>query len=77
MRVQIDRFEDGGWAVLVPYPRSGVTFDVPREMIPPGCSAGDVLVARFIPDEAESRRAEEEGRALMNRLLGRGELDEA
>lgn len=76
MRVQIDRFEDGGWAVLTPYPQGGITFDVPREMLPPGCSPGDVLLARFVPDEAESRRAVGEARRLMEGLLGREERDE-
>ena len=47
MRVQIDRFEDNGWAVLLPYPEGRATFDVPRELLPEEVSAGDVFDVRF------------------------------
>src|SRR5215208_7353072 len=40
MRVQIDRFEDNGWAVLLPYPEGRKSFDVPRELLPEEVSAG-------------------------------------
>jgi hypothetical protein len=32
--LQIDRFEDGGWVVVLPYPDGGRNFDVPREFCP-------------------------------------------
>ena len=31
VRLQIDRFEDGGWVVVLPYPDGGRNLDVPRE----------------------------------------------
>ena len=69
MRVQIDRFEDGGWAVLLPYPDGGRTFHVPREMLPDGVSAGDVFEVRFELDSAETKRLADENRWLLGRLI--------
>ncbi|MBA3390781.1 MAG: DUF3006 family protein, partial [Rubrobacter sp.] len=40
MRVQIDRFEDDGWAVLLVYPDGKRGFDLPREMLPPDADVG-------------------------------------
>jgi len=37
----IDRFEDGGWAVLEV--EAGVTFNVPKGWLPEGTEEGDVL----------------------------------
>ena len=34
VRLQIERFEDGGWVVVLPYPDGGRNFDVPREFCP-------------------------------------------
>lgn len=73
MRVQIDRFEDDGWAVLLPYPDGGRSFDMPREMMPAGASTGDVFELRFEHDPRETRRLAAENRRLMDELLGRGE----
>nr|MBA3635917.1 DUF3006 domain-containing protein [Rubrobacteraceae bacterium] len=53
MRVQIDRFEDNGWAVLLPYPDGRRGFDVPRELLPEEVSAGDVFDVRFEYDRDE------------------------
>src|SRR5215218_8259168 len=54
MRVQIDRFEDNGWAVLLLYPDGKRSFDVPRELLPAGASPGDVFEVRFEHDRAET-----------------------
>ncbi len=70
MRVQIDRLEDG-WAVLMPYSEGARTFDVPRELLPAGASAGDVFEARFELDAAETERLGEENRRLLGRLIRR------
>jgi Protein of unknown function (DUF3006) len=70
MRVQIDRFEDNGWAVLLPYPDGRRSFDVPREFLPEEVSAGDVFEVRFEYDRDETLRIAEENRRLLDELLG-------
>ena len=70
MRVQIDRFEDSGWAVLLPYPDGSRGFDVPRELLPEEVSAGDVFEVRFEYDRDETLRVAEENRRLLDDLLG-------
>ena len=69
MRVQIDRFEDNGWAVLLLYPDGKRSFDAPRELLPAGASPGDVFDVRFEHDRAETERLAEENRRLMDELL--------
>jgi hypothetical protein len=73
MRVQIDRFEDGGWAVLLLYPGGERTFDVPRELLPAGASAGEVFEVRWELDAAETQRLVEENRRLLTELIRRDE----
>ncbi len=70
MRVQIDRFEDNGWAVLLPYPGRGRSFDVPRELLPEEAAAGDVFEVRFEHDREETGRIAGENRRLLGELLG-------
>ena len=70
MRVQIDRFEDNGWAVLLPYPEGRRSFDVPREFLPEDVSAGDVFDVRFEFDRDETLLIAEENRRLLDELLG-------
>ncbi|MBA3790982.1 MAG: DUF3006 domain-containing protein [Actinomycetota bacterium] len=71
MRVQIDRFEDDGWAVLLVYPDGKRGFDLPREMLPPDADVGDVFEARFEHDREETDRLATENQRLMDELLGR------
>ena len=70
MRVQIDRFEDNGWVVLLLYPDGARSFDAPRELLPEGAAPGDVFEARFERDLAETERLARENRRLMDELLG-------
>jgi hypothetical protein len=71
MRVQLDRFEDNGMAVLLPYPNGRRSFDVPREMLPEDARAGDVFEISFTHDRRETERMAAENRRLMEELLGR------
>ncbi len=71
VRVQIDRFEDNDWAVLLAYPDGRRSFDVPRELLPAGASTGDVFEVRFDRDRAETERLARENRRLLDELLGR------
>ncbi|MGF1470457.1 MAG: DUF3006 domain-containing protein [Rubrobacteraceae bacterium] len=73
MRVQLDRFEDNGWAVLLPYPAGDRSFDVPREMLPGDSAPGDVFTVTFEPDHQETQRMADENLRLMNELLERDE----
>ncbi len=73
MRVQIDRFEDGGWAVLLLYPDGKRSFDAPRELLPAGASPGDVFVLRFEYARAETERLAGENKRLLGELLKREE----
>ncbi|HET7272238.1 MAG TPA: DUF3006 domain-containing protein [Rubrobacter sp.] len=68
--MQIDRFEDNGWAVLLIYPDGRRSFDVPRELLPEEVSAGDVFEVSFEYDEEETVRAAEENRRFLDELLG-------
>jgi hypothetical protein len=70
MRVQIDRFEDNGWAVVVPIPDGGRSFDLPREMLPGSVAAGDEFEVRFERDLEETERIAAENRRLLGELLG-------
>ncbi len=70
MRVQIDKFEDNGWAVLLPYPGGGRSFDLPRELLPEESAVGDVFEVRFVRDREESARIAAENRRLLDELLG-------
>jgi hypothetical protein len=70
MRVQIDRFEDNGWAVLLLYPDGKRSFDAPRELLPEGATPGDVFEVRFKHDREETGRLAEENRRLLRDLLG-------
>ncbi len=70
MRVQIDRFEDNGWAVLLLCPDGKRSFDAPRELLPEGASPGDVFEVRFEHDRVETGRLAEENRRLLDELLG-------
>ena len=70
MRVQIDRFEDNGWAVLLPYLEGVRSFAVPREMLPEPVAAGDVFEVRFELDPEETERMGAENRRLLGELLG-------
>ncbi len=72
MRLQIDRFEDGGWVVVLPYPGGGRSFDVPRELFPGDVSVGDVFDVRFEHDRGETGRVAEENRQLLDGLTGGG-----
>lgn len=69
----MDRFEDGGWAVLLLFPDGRRSFDVPREMLPDDASPGDVFEVCFERDVRETERIAEENRRLMDELLGNGE----
>lgn len=70
MRVQIDRFEDGEWAVVLPYPDGGRTFDVPRDLFPKNAAEGDVFALMTEFDRGETKRLAEENRRLLDGLAG-------
>ena len=70
MRVQIDRFEDGGWVVVLPYQDGQKGFDVPRELFPGEASVGDVCDVGVERDRGETGRQAEENRRLLEGLAG-------
>lgn len=71
MRVQLDRFEDNGMAVLLLYPHGRESFDVPRELLPGDARAGDVFDVSFARDWQETERMAAENERLLDELLGR------
>ena len=71
MRVQVDRFEDKGMAVLLLYPEGRRSFDVPRELLPQEARPGDVFEINFVHDRQETKRMAAENKRLMDELLGR------
>ncbi|MCA3747621.1 MAG: DUF3006 domain-containing protein [Rubrobacter sp.] len=76
VRVQLDRFESGGWAVLLPYPDGRRPFSVPREMLPEEAAPGEVFEVCLERDAAETARCAAENRRLLEELLGRSGEDE-
>ena len=54
------------------YPEGGKSFDVPRELLPEGASAGDVFEVGFVRDREETERIAAENRRLLGELLGDG-----
>lgn len=73
MRVQIDRFEDNGWAVLLLYPDGKRNFDAPRDLLPEDAREGDVFEVRLEPVPRERERLAEENQSLLDSLLKRDE----
>ena len=73
VRVQADRFEDNGMAVLLPYPEGACSFDVARKLLPWEAKPGDVSEVSFVHDRRETERMADENRRLMDELLGRDE----
>ena len=72
MRVQIDRFEDDGWAVVLTYSEGRAVFDVPRDLFPDRTSVGDVFDVRVEHDQEETARLAGENRRLLDGLAGGG-----
>ena len=70
MRLQIDRFEDGGWVVVLPYPDGRKSFDVPREFFPGEASVGDVFEVMVEHDPGETEQLAAENRRLLDELAG-------
>ena len=70
MRVQIDRFEDNGWAVLLLDPDEARSVEASRDRSPEGAAPGGVFEARFERDLAETERPARENRRLLDELLG-------
>ena len=70
MRVQIDGFEDNGWAVLLLDPDGPRSVEAPRELSPEGAPPVDAFEPRFERDLAETERLARENRRLMDELLG-------
>jgi hypothetical protein len=62
MHVEIDSFEDNGWAVLLPYPGEGRSFKVPRELLHEAVPDKDVCEARFEHDRGKTERIVRENR---------------
>ena len=70
--MQIDRFEEGGWVVVLPYPDGRKSFDVTRDFFPGEASVGDVFDVRVEHDGEETARLVEENRRLLDGLTGGG-----
>jgi hypothetical protein len=71
MRVQLDRFEDNGGAVLLLYPHGRESFDMPRELLSGDARTRDVLEVSFARDWRETERMAAENEKLLDELLGR------
>jgi Protein of unknown function (DUF3006) len=73
MRVQIDTFEDNGWAGLLLYPDDKRGLEVPRELLSAGVSRGDVFGAGFEQDRAGTEQLASENWRLLEELVRRDE----
>ncbi len=71
MRVQIDRFEGNGMAVLLLYPEGQRSFDLPRGLLPQEPEPGDVFEVNFVHDRRETERMADDDKRLIDELLGR------
>jgi hypothetical protein len=70
MRVQLDRLEDNGMAVLLLFPHGRESFDVPRELLPEDARVGEDFEVSSACDRETDRMAAENKR-LLDELLGR------
>jgi hypothetical protein len=70
MGVQIDRFGDNGWAVLLSHPDGVRSFDAPRGLLPEAIAAEDVFEVRFEQYREETEWIGRESRRLSGELLG-------
>lgn len=61
----IDRLEEQ-WAVLE---YSGVTFNVPRKLLPPGAREGDVLNVTFSIDQQSTETIKDDVKKLVQDLF--------
>ena len=73
MRVQINTFEDNGWAGLLLYPDGKRSVDVPRELLSAGASRGDVFGAGLEQDRAGTEQLASENWRLLEELVRRDE----
>ena len=71
MRVQLDRSEDSGTAVLLLYPHGRESFDMPRELLPEDARVGDDFEVSFTCDRRETERMGADNERLLDELLGR------
>jgi hypothetical protein len=71
MRVQLDRFEANGMAVLLLYPHGRESFDVPRELLPGNARTRDLLELCFARGWREPDRMAAENEKLLDEFLGR------
>jgi hypothetical protein len=70
MRVQIARFQDDGWAVLLLYPEGARSFDASRELSPEGAAPEDVFERASSGIRRRPSGLARENRRLMDELLG-------
>ena len=70
-RAVIDRFEDGGTAVLLAGDDEHKV-ELPASLLPRGAESGSHLVINISLDEAARREAEESVKALQEKLEKRG-----
>jgi len=54
VQLSVDRFEDGGFAVLAT--QEGTSVDVPRSWLPEGTKPGDVLTLTLVRDESATAK---------------------
>ncbi len=71
MCAPVNRFEDNGMAVLLPYPDGRRSFDVPRKLLPENTQPGDVFEVGFSHDPEATERTVEENKGAWDELLGR------
>ena len=71
MRLQVDRVEDSGMAILLLYPEGRQSIGVPRELLPKDARAGEVLEAGFAYAPLASARPLHRHKRLLDDLLGR------
>lgn len=76
LRAVIDRIEDEKIAVLLVGDDEQHKIDVPLELLPDGASDGDHLRITFALDRESKSAAEDNVKALQERLLKRGKADD-
>lgn len=64
----IDRFEGDAKQIAVLVDDQDRTIDFPRDLLPEGCRAGDVISMTLERDGAATRRVADEAKALQDEL---------
>jgi Protein of unknown function (DUF3006) len=70
-RLSLDRFEGKGKQIAVLLTDDGETLNLPKALLPPGATPGDVLTLTLERDDAATKDVADQTRRVQNKLAER------